>query len=40
MPTVKLSDYECRKNLLPDVCMFCGEPAVTRKSKNFAWHPP
>ena len=40
MATVKLTEYECRKNLLPKVCMFCGEPAVERKQKNFAWHPP
>ncbi len=40
MANVKLSAYECRKNLLPKVCMFCGEPAVTRKQRNFAWHPP
>jgi hypothetical protein len=40
MPNIKLTDYECRKNLLPKVCMFCGQPAVTRKQRNFAWHPP
>jgi hypothetical protein len=39
MPTIKLSETECRKNLLPDLCMFCGEPSSERKHKNFAWHP-
>jgi hypothetical protein len=40
MPNVKLTDFECRKNLLPDVCMFCGRRAVDRKKRTFAWHPP
>jgi hypothetical protein len=39
MPTVKLSEYECKRDLLPQVCTFCGEPAVTRVKRNFAWHP-
>jgi hypothetical protein len=40
MATVKLSEYECERDLLPQVCAFCGEPAVTRVKRNFAWHPP
>jgi hypothetical protein len=40
MPNVKLTDFECRKNLLPGVCMFCGRKAVDRKKRTFAWHPP
>ena len=39
MANVKLSRYECSRDLLPDVCMFCGEPATVRKQKTFAWHP-
>src|SRR4051794_11030028 len=40
MATVKLSKYECRRGLLPQVCMVCGAPADERKSKTFAWHTP
>jgi hypothetical protein len=40
MATVKLSDYECRRDLLPGVCMVCGAPADVRKSKNFSWYNP
>jgi hypothetical protein len=39
MPTVKLSDYECKRDLLPDVCMFCGAPAATRLRRTFTWTP-
>src|SRR4051794_9141970 len=39
MPNVKLSRHECSRDLLPSVCMFCGEPATTRKRKTFGWHP-
>jgi hypothetical protein len=39
MPTVKLSEYECRRGLLPGVCMFCGAPATTRVERRFSWHP-
>jgi hypothetical protein len=39
MPSVKLSRYECSRDMLPDVCMFCGEPATVRKRKTFGWHP-
>ncbi|WP_020475928.1 Coa1/Tim21 domain-containing protein [Zavarzinella formosa] len=40
MAKVTLTEYECRKNLLPDVCMKCGEPADTRVKRNFSWYPP
>src|SRR6266851_3941179 len=39
MPSVKLSDYECERDMLPPVCMFCGNPATTRVRRNFSWHP-
>jgi hypothetical protein len=39
MATVKLSNYECRRDLLPQVCMFCGAPAVTRVKRTFSWCP-
>ena len=39
MPSIKLTDYECRKDLLPNLCMFCGVPATEYKKKRFAWHP-
>lgn len=40
MPTIKLSEYECERGLLPYVCMFCGRQAVTRVKQKFQWHPP
>ena len=40
MSNVRITEFECRKNLLPDVCMFCGRRAVDRKKRTFAWHPP
>lgn len=40
MATVTLSEYECRKKLLPDVCMKCGEPATVSVRRNFSWYPP
>lgn len=39
MATIKLSDYECRKDMLPKVCMFCGAPATTRVRRQFSWTP-
>src|SRR5262245_25207628 len=39
MSTIKLSDYECDQDLLPPVCMFCGQPATTRVRRNFTWYP-
>jgi hypothetical protein len=39
MARIKLSSYECSRNLLPGVCMFCGEAAAERKAKTFSWHP-
>lgn len=39
MPSVTLSDYECRRGLLPDVCAFCGAPAAGRRERTFSWHP-
>ena len=40
MATVTLSEYECRKKLLPDVCIQCGEPATVSVRRNFSWYPP
>lgn len=39
MASVTLTEYECRKNLLPNVCMRCGEPATTLVRRNFSWYP-
>jgi len=39
MPTIKLSRYECSRDLLPSVCVFCGAPAVTRRKRRFSWFP-
>lgn len=40
MAEVRLSCYEIERDLLPNVCMCCGERATLRRSKGFAWHPP
>jgi hypothetical protein len=39
MPTVKLSKYECSRDLLPPVCAFCGAPAAGFRERKFSWHP-
>ena len=39
MANITLSKREFQRDLLPDVCMFCGEPTETRKVKTFLWHP-
>lgn len=39
MPKVRLSYRECKRGDLPEVCMFCGEPATARVKKTFSWHP-
>src|SRR5262245_56446504 len=39
MPRVILSRYECSRDRLPRVCMFCGETAADRKEMAYAWHP-
>jgi hypothetical protein len=39
MATVRLSHYECRKDLFPDVCTWCGEPASKVTYRNFSWYP-
>lgn len=40
MASIKITSYECRKDLLPGICMKCGQPATVRVSHRFAWHPP
>jgi hypothetical protein len=40
MPQVTLSRTECERDLLPAVCVVCGESADVRKSRKFAWHTP
>ena len=40
MSTVKLSRSECSRGLLPSVCIRCGAPADSRKSRTFSWFPP
>jgi len=39
MATVRLSRVEVEDELLPPVCMKCGEDATLHKYKTFAWHP-
>jgi hypothetical protein len=40
MARLKLSDYECRKGLMPGICMVCGEKAQIWKTKRFSWCTP
>jgi hypothetical protein len=40
MATTRLGRYEVERKQLPELCMRCGEPATTHKSRNFAWVPP
>jgi hypothetical protein len=40
MATTTRRAYEVERNRLPDLCMRCGEPATTQKSRNFMWIPP
>ena len=40
MATVRLYRDETEDFDLPAVCMKCGAPATTWKSKTFSWHPP
>jgi hypothetical protein len=37
MAQILIDDYDL--DHLPDVCAKCGAPAVTRKKKQFSWHP-
>jgi hypothetical protein len=39
MASVRLDFYDLDDDALPDVCMKCGAPAVTRNQKTFSWHP-
>ena len=39
MATTRLTDYEVNRKLLPELCMRCGEPATTHKSRKFSWYP-
>src|SRR5262245_25380147 len=39
MPRVRLSKYECSRDLLPPVCAFCGAPAAGVRERKFSWHP-
>ncbi|WP_020471259.1 hypothetical protein [Zavarzinella formosa] len=39
MANVTLTARECRKKLLPSVCMRCGKPAVTTVEKTFLYYP-
>ncbi len=40
MARVRLTLEQCGSGSLPDVCMFCGEPAVTRVRHRFSWRDP
>jgi hypothetical protein len=37
MAQILIDDYDLDD--LPDICAKCGAPAVTRKKKQFSWHP-
>ncbi len=39
MADVTLTEYECRKGLLPAVCLQCGEPAAVTVKRKFSWYP-
>ena len=39
MPSVELSRNECQRDLLPAVCIFCGDPATSRQEKTFRQYP-
>jgi hypothetical protein len=39
MAKIRLDERDCRKNVLPPVCMVCGEEATEYKRKKFAWEP-
>jgi hypothetical protein len=40
MATAKFSFYEVERKRIPELCMRCGEPATTHKSRLFSWCPP
>jgi hypothetical protein len=40
MPSVRIDFEDLDADALPDLCMCCGAPAVTRKPRTFAWQPP
>jgi hypothetical protein len=40
MAEIRLRDSETELDRLPQMCMVCGQPAVTHIRKKFAWHPP
>jgi hypothetical protein len=37
--TLTIMDYEAREDLLPSVCLKCGDPATDRIEKRFSWYP-
>jgi magnesium-transporting ATPase (P-type) len=39
VPTVTIRDFEAREDLLPSLCLKCGDPATVRVARNFSWHP-
>lgn len=39
MAQVRLRWDETRRDELPDVCMRCGAPADTHRTRTFSWHP-
>ncbi|WP_020475926.1 hypothetical protein [Zavarzinella formosa] len=39
MPKVTLTEYECRNDLLPMVCLKCGAIANTTVRRQFSWYP-
>jgi hypothetical protein len=39
MPTITLSRFECSADLVPAVCVVCGEPGRERVPHTFTWRP-
>jgi hypothetical protein len=39
VPNVTVLDYEIRADLVPPLCLKCGDPATVRVEKNFSWYP-
>jgi hypothetical protein len=40
MAQITLWTSETDRESLPDICIVCGQPAISFVKKSFAWHPP
>jgi len=38
--SIRITRYEARNNLLPPICIVCGEPTTDIKRHTFKWTPP